>query len=108
MSVCVTVTLLDGLVLARSVYNTDMRFRSVCVLGTAHLVVSASGWAWTDISRPASAVAYLPAVTVRCNWLRAISSHSGANVTVARQLLHPALRLSRALPARWTFKSGMS
>jgi len=42
VSVCITVTLLDGLVLARSVYNTDMRFRSVCALGTAHLVVSAS------------------------------------------------------------------
>ena len=40
MSVCITVTLLDGLVLARSVYNTDMRFRSVVALGTAHLVVS--------------------------------------------------------------------
>ena len=40
VSVCITVTLLDGLVLARSVYNTDMRFRSVVALGTAHLVVS--------------------------------------------------------------------
>ena len=39
VTVCITVTLLDGLVLARSVYNTDMRFRSVVALGTAHLVV---------------------------------------------------------------------
>src|SRR5438874_13232051 len=33
--VCVTVTLLDGLVLARSVVNHSMNYRSVVVLGTA-------------------------------------------------------------------------
>jgi nitroimidazol reductase NimA-like FMN-containing flavoprotein (pyridoxamine 5'-phosphate oxidase superfamily) len=33
--VCVTVTLLDGLVLARSVYNHSMNYRSVVVLGRA-------------------------------------------------------------------------
>ena len=32
---CVTVTLLDGLVLARSVYNHSMNYRSVVVLGRA-------------------------------------------------------------------------
>src|SRR5437016_11985948 len=32
---CVTVTLLDGLVLARSVFNHSMNYRSVVVLGTA-------------------------------------------------------------------------
>ena len=36
--VCVTVTLLDGLVLARSVFNHSMNYRSVVVLGTADLV----------------------------------------------------------------------
>jgi hypothetical protein len=36
--VCVTVTLLDGLVLARSVFNHSMNYRSVVVLGTATLV----------------------------------------------------------------------
>src|SRR5246127_2064000 len=36
--VCVTVTLLDGLVLARSVFNHSMNYRSVVVLGTAELV----------------------------------------------------------------------
>jgi nitroimidazol reductase NimA-like FMN-containing flavoprotein (pyridoxamine 5'-phosphate oxidase superfamily) len=36
--VCVTVTLLDGLVLARSVFNHSMNYRSVMVLGTATLV----------------------------------------------------------------------
>jgi hypothetical protein len=36
--VCVTVTLLDGLVLARSVFNHSMNYRSVVVLGTAKLV----------------------------------------------------------------------
>src|SRR5919204_4714979 len=33
--VCVTVTLLDGLVLARSIFNHSMNYRSVVVLGVA-------------------------------------------------------------------------
>src|SRR5688572_5183264 len=36
--VCVTVTVLDGLVLARSVFNHSMNYRSVVVLGTATMV----------------------------------------------------------------------
>lgn len=36
--VCVTVTLLDGLVLARSIFNHSMNYRSVVVLGKATLV----------------------------------------------------------------------
>lgn len=36
--VCVTITLLDGLVLARSVFNHSMNYRSVVVLGTATAV----------------------------------------------------------------------
>lgn len=35
---CVTVTLLDGLVLARSVFNHSMNYRSVVILGKAILV----------------------------------------------------------------------
>jgi uncharacterized protein len=38
--VCVTVTLLDGLVLARSVYHHSMNYRSVVVLGRAHELTS--------------------------------------------------------------------
>jgi nitroimidazol reductase NimA-like FMN-containing flavoprotein (pyridoxamine 5'-phosphate oxidase superfamily) len=38
VDVCVTVTLLDGLVLARSVYNHSMNYRSVVVVGRAHEV----------------------------------------------------------------------
>jgi len=38
VSVCVTVTLLDGLVLARSVFNHSMNYRSVVILGKAMLV----------------------------------------------------------------------
>jgi nitroimidazol reductase NimA-like FMN-containing flavoprotein (pyridoxamine 5'-phosphate oxidase superfamily) len=38
--VCVTVTLLDGLVLARSVFNHSMNYRSVVILGTATLIDS--------------------------------------------------------------------
>jgi len=32
--VCITVTLLDGLVLARSIFNHSMNYRSVVILGT--------------------------------------------------------------------------
>jgi nitroimidazol reductase NimA-like FMN-containing flavoprotein (pyridoxamine 5'-phosphate oxidase superfamily) len=38
VSVCITVTLLDGLVLARSIFNHSMNYRSVVVLGKASLV----------------------------------------------------------------------
>ena len=38
MPVCITVTLLDGLVLARSVFNHSMNYRSVVILGKATLV----------------------------------------------------------------------
>src|ERR1700721_1294308 len=36
--VCVTVTLLDGLVLARSIFSHSMNYRSVVILGTATIV----------------------------------------------------------------------
>ena len=36
--VCVTVTLIDGLVIARSIFNHSMNYRSVVVLGTAELI----------------------------------------------------------------------
>jgi len=39
--VCVTVTLLEGLVLARSLFNHSMNYRSVVVLGTAVAVLDA-------------------------------------------------------------------
>jgi uncharacterized protein len=38
LPVCVTITLVDGLVLARSVFNHSMNYRSVVVLGKASLV----------------------------------------------------------------------
>lgn len=38
LPVCVTVTLLDGLILARSVFNHSMNYRSVVALGTATLI----------------------------------------------------------------------
>src|ERR1700737_2164464 len=37
-SICVTVTLLDGLVLARSAFHHSMNYRSVVVFGTASVV----------------------------------------------------------------------
>ena len=42
IAVCLTVTLLDGLVLARSVFNHSMNYRSVVILGTATLVDDAA------------------------------------------------------------------
>jgi len=41
VDVCVTVTLLDGLVLARSAFHHSMNYRSVVLFGTAMLVESA-------------------------------------------------------------------
>jgi nitroimidazol reductase NimA-like FMN-containing flavoprotein (pyridoxamine 5'-phosphate oxidase superfamily) len=41
LAVCVTVTLVDGLVLARSVFNHSMNYRSVVALGKATLVDAA-------------------------------------------------------------------
>jgi hypothetical protein len=38
VAVCVTVTLLDGLVLARSIFNHSMNYRSVVILGVARAV----------------------------------------------------------------------
>jgi uncharacterized protein len=42
IAVCITVTLLDGLVLARSIFNHSMNYRSVVVLGTAVAVQDAA------------------------------------------------------------------
>jgi nitroimidazol reductase NimA-like FMN-containing flavoprotein (pyridoxamine 5'-phosphate oxidase superfamily) len=41
IDVCLTVTLLDGLVLARSAFHHSMNYRSVVVLGKARLVADA-------------------------------------------------------------------
>ena len=38
IAVCVEVTLLDGLVMARSIFNQSMNYRSVVILGTAVVV----------------------------------------------------------------------
>ena len=38
VAVCVTVTLLDGLVLARSIFNHSMNYRSVVILGQARVI----------------------------------------------------------------------
>lgn len=38
LPVCITVTLLDGLVLARSIFNHSMNYRSVVIVGRATLV----------------------------------------------------------------------
>lgn len=60
LPVCLTVTLLDGLILARSVFNHSMNYRSVVALGTATL-----------INEPADKLAALQAFTeklIRGRW----------------------------------------
>ena len=42
IDVCVTVTLVDGLVLARSAFNHSMNYRSVVILGRAEMVTDES------------------------------------------------------------------
>jgi len=42
IEICVTVTILDGLVLARSAFHHSMNYRSVVVLGNATLVTDAA------------------------------------------------------------------
>lgn len=39
VDLCVTVTMLDGLVLARSAFNHSMNYRSVVILGKAELII---------------------------------------------------------------------
>lgn len=58
--VCVTVTLLDGLVLARSVFNHSMNYRSVVVLGKATLV--------EDQQEKLEALHYLSEHIIRGRW----------------------------------------
>ncbi len=41
IDVCVTVTLIDGLVLARSAFHHSMNYRSVVILGKAEMVADA-------------------------------------------------------------------
>lgn len=41
IDVCVTVTLIDGLVLARSAFHHSMNYRSVVILGKAEMVTDA-------------------------------------------------------------------
>ena len=43
LDVCVTVTLIDGLVLARSAFHHSINYRSVVVLGRAELIEDADG-----------------------------------------------------------------
>ncbi len=52
IAVCVTVTLLDGLVLARSAFNHSMNYRSVVILGTA-----------VEVADPAAKLAALKAIS---------------------------------------------
>ncbi len=58
--VCVTVTLLDGLVLARSIFNQSMNYRSVVVLGTAFAI--------EDVDEKLAALHALSEHILPCRW----------------------------------------
>jgi nitroimidazol reductase NimA-like FMN-containing flavoprotein (pyridoxamine 5'-phosphate oxidase superfamily) len=69
VDICVTVTLLDGLVLARSVYNHSMNYRSVVVLGRAREV--------TDHDRKLRAMHRVVEHVVRGRWADARQPNPG-------------------------------
>jgi len=52
LPVCITVTLIDGLVLARSVFNHSMNYRSVVALGQATRIEKLLPGRWTDARQP--------------------------------------------------------
>src|ERR1700687_4162102 len=86
VQVCVTITLLDGLVLARSAFHHSMNYRSVVILGTARLVEDQKEkWAalhaftehvvpgrWNEIRHPNERE--LKATTVLCLPLEEVSA----------------------------------
>ncbi len=49
--VCITVTLLDGLVLARSTFHHSMNYRSVVVFGRSSVIEDARTDVWLDVER---------------------------------------------------------
>ena len=71
LSVCVTVTLLDGLVLARSGFNHSMNYRSVMILGRARELGAAEKRAALDVIvehvLPGRAAAVRPATNKELN-----------------------------------------
>lgn len=69
VDVCVTVTLLDGLVLARAVYNHSMNYRSVVVLGRAREV--------TDRARKLHAMERVVEHVVPGRWAEARQPNEG-------------------------------
>jgi nitroimidazol reductase NimA-like FMN-containing flavoprotein (pyridoxamine 5'-phosphate oxidase superfamily) len=90
--VCVTVTLLDGLVLARSAFHHSMNYRSVVILGSAE-----------KVDRPAEALAALEAIVEhvvkgRSSDVRAPSEKELSATTVLRLALHEASAKVRTGP----------
>lgn len=90
--VCVTVTLLDGLVVARSAFHSSMNYRSVVVLGTANEIVD-----------PAEKRAALDALTDhllpgRRNDARPIDERELAATTVIRITIEEASAKLRSGP----------
>ena len=84
-SACVTVTLLDGLVLARSAFHHSMNYRSVVVLGRA-----------SEIADPAEKLRALDAIVERIvpGRLGALRPHSETELRATRVLAFPLAEAS--------------
>ena len=91
---CLTVTLLDGLVLARSAFHHSMNYRSVVVLGQARRVEGARRAARGAARRSPSA--WCPAAGTRCA-RRAVRS-SRAREVLAMELDEASAKLRRGGP----------
>jgi uncharacterized protein len=92
IDVCVTVTLLDGIVLARSVYNHSMNYRSVVVLGRAREV--------TDHQEKLRAMHCVVEQVVRGRWKDARQPNEGEikGTTILRISLDEASAKMRSGP----------
>ena len=99
IQVCVTVTLSDGLVLARSAFHHSMNYRSVVVFGTASAVEPIS---FSNLKF------FIPSAIRLCRSLRIARLHVGANLAVnarpnvaeARRQFSQTARRREARPKR--------
>jgi nitroimidazol reductase NimA-like FMN-containing flavoprotein (pyridoxamine 5'-phosphate oxidase superfamily) len=105
LKVCVTVTLTDGLVLARSAFHHSINYRSVVAHGTAHLVDD-------DAERHAALAALVEAVAPgRTEHTRPPSRKELAATAVLRlELAAVSLKVRQAIRATtrrtWTCRTG--
>ncbi len=97
VDVCVTVTLVDGFVLARSVFHHSMNYRSVVVLGKARLV--------TDLEEKRAALRCFTNHIVAGRWEEARQpTDQELKATSVLALPLEEVSAKSALARRWTMK----